>query len=159
MPTAIVSAKGAQRWAAGHPWIFRSDLVEPPATEPGAVTVLDNRRKPLGTALWSPESEISLRLLDTDPDATIDGAWWRNRLSQSIRRRAPLGADVNAFRLVHAEGDGLPSLVCDRYDRWLVVQLLSAGLERHRHDIVAALVELTNAEGVLARNDPPVRSR
>ena len=159
MPTAIVSAKGAQRWAAGHPWIFRSDLVEPPTTEPGAVTVLDNRRKPLGTALWSPQSEISLRLLDTDPDATIDGAWWHNRLSQSIRRREPLNADVNAFRLVHAEGDGLPSLVCDRYDRWLVVQLLSAGLERYRHDIVAALVELTNADGVLARNDPPVRSR
>jgi len=159
MPTAIVSAKGAQRWAAGHPWIFRSDLVEPPAPEPGAVSVLDNRRKPLGTALWSPQSEISLRLLDANSDATIDGDWWRSRLSQAIRRREPLGAHVNAFRLVHAEGDGLPSLVCDRYDRWLVVQLLSAGLERYRHDIVAALVELTNAEGVLARNDPPVRSR
>ena len=159
MPTAIVSAKGAQRWAAGHPWIFRSDLVESPATEPGAVTVLDNRRKPLGTALWSPQSEISLRLLDTNPDASIDGNWWRSRLSQALRRRESLGADVNAFRLVHAEGDGLPSLVCDRYDRWLVVQLLSAGLERYRHDIVDALVELTNAEGVLARNDPPVRSR
>jgi 23S rRNA (cytosine1962-C5)-methyltransferase len=159
MPTAIVSAKGAQRWAAGHPWIFRSDLVEPPAAEPGAVTVLDYRRKPLGTALWSPQSEISLRLLDTNPHATIDRDWWRSRLSQAIRRRDSLGADVNAFRLVHAEGDGLPSLVCDRYDRWLVVQLLSAGLERYRHDVVDALVELTNAEGVLARNDPPVRSR
>ena len=87
------------------------DLVEPPTTEPGAVTVLDNRRKPLGTALWSPQSEISLRLLDTDPDATIDGAWWHNRLSQSILLLEPLNADDNAFRLVHAEGDGLPSLV------------------------------------------------
>ena len=159
MPTVTVSAKGAQRWAAGHPWIFRSDLVEPPTTEPGAVTVLDNRRKPLGTALWSPQSEISLRLLDANPDATIDADWWRTRLSHAIRRRESLDPDVNAFRLVHAEGDGLPSLVCDRYDRWLVVQLLSAGLERYREDIVAALVELTNAEGVLARNDPPVRSR
>jgi 23S rRNA (cytosine1962-C5)-methyltransferase len=159
MPTAIVSAKGAQRWAAGHPWIFRSDLVEPPATEAGAVTVLDNRRKPLGTALWSPQSEISLRLLDTNPDAAIDAEWWRSRLRHAIRRREPLRADANAFRLVHAEGDGLPSLVCDRYDQWLVVQLLSAGLERYRHDIVDALVELTNADGVLARNDPPVRAR
>ena len=159
MPTATVSAKGAQRWAAGHPWIFRSDLVEPPSTEPGVVTVLDNRRKPLGTALWSPQSEISLRLIDTDPDATIDADWWRSHLSHAIHRRESLRRDANAFRLIHAEGDGLPSLVCDRYDRWLVVQLLSAGLERYRHDIVDALVELTNAEGVLARNDPPVRSR
>ena len=159
MPTAIVSAKGAQRWAAGHPWIFRSDVIERPASDPGAVTVLDNRRKPLGTALWSPQSEISLRFLDTNPDATIDGDWWHSRLSQAIRRRESLRDQVNAFRLVHAEGDGLPSLVCDRYDRWLVIQLLSAGLERYRHDIVAALVQLTNAEGMLARNDPPVRSR
>lgn len=159
MPTAIVSAKGAQRWAAGHPWIFRSDVIEAPTDPPGAVTVLDNRRKPLGTALWSPQSEISLRLLDTNPDATLDVDWWRNRLSRAMRRRDPLRAHANAFRLVHAEGDGLPSLVCDRYDRWLVVQLLSAGLERYRHDIVVALVELTDAEGVLARNDPPVRSR
>jgi 23S rRNA (cytosine1962-C5)-methyltransferase len=159
MPPAIVSTKGAQRWAAGHPWIFRSDVIEAPATDPGAVTVLDNRRKPLGTALWSPQSEISLRLLDTDPDATIDVDWWRTRLTRAMRRRESLRADANAFRLVHAEGDGLPSLVCDRYDRWLVVQLLSAGLERFRHDIIVALVELTDAEGVLARNDPPVRSR
>ena len=159
MPTAIVSAKGAQRWAAGHPWIFRSDLVEPPATDPGAVTVLDNRRKPLGTALWSPQSEISLRLLDSNPNATIDADWWQSRLSHAIRRRESLGSDVNAFRLVHAEGDGLPSLVCDRYDRWLVVQILSAGLERYRHEIVDALGTLTNPEGILARNDPPVRAR
>jgi 23S rRNA (cytosine1962-C5)-methyltransferase len=160
MPTAIVSAKGAQRWAAGHPWIFRSDVIDAPTADPpGAVTVLDYRRKPLGTALWSPQSEISLRLLDADPHATINVDWWRSQLSRAMRRREPLRAHANAFRLVHAEGDGLPSLVCDRYDRWLVVQLLSAGLERYRHDIVIALVELTDAEGVLARNDPPVRSR
>ncbi len=157
--TAIVSAKGAQRWAAGHPWIYRSDLVESPPGLPGAVTVLDNRHKPLGTALWSPRSEISLRLLDPDPDADINAEWWHDRLARAIHRRDSLAAHANAFRLVHAEGDGLPSLVCDRYDRWLVVQLLSAGLEQYRDDIVSALVELTHADGILARNDPPVRAR
>jgi 23S rRNA (cytosine1962-C5)-methyltransferase len=157
--SAIVSARGAQRWASGHPWIFRSDVVDPPAAEPGAVTVLDQRRRPLGVALWSPKSEISLRLLDPNPDATIDAHWWRERIEKAINRREPLRDDATAYRLIHGEGDGLPSLVCDRYDRWLVVQLLSAGLERYRDDVISALGELAVAEGILARNDPPVRSR
>ena len=155
----IVSARGAQRWAAGHPWIYRSDVIETPPAQPGAVTVLDKRGKPLGTALWSPRSEISLRLLDTDPDAAIDREWWHDRIARALQRREPLAAHANAFRLVHAEGDALPSLVCDRYDRWLVVQLLSAGLEQYRDDIVSALTELTHADGILARHDPPVRAR
>jgi 23S rRNA (cytosine1962-C5)-methyltransferase len=159
IPTAIVSHKGAQRWAAGHPWIFRTDVVQRPDTEPGITLVTDLRRRPLGTALWSPRSEISLRLLDSDPDATIDDAWWRTRIEAAIRRRQPLAPVTSAYRLIHAEGDALPSLVCDRYDRWLVVQLLSAGLEQFREPIVSALLDLTSAAGMLARNDPPVRAR
>jgi len=158
-PTAIVSNKGVQRWASGHPWIFRSDLVQAPDAEPGSVRVLDSRRRPIGTALWSPQSEISLRLIDRDPDATIDAQWWRHRIETAVRRREPLRNATSAFRLIHGEGDALPSLVCDRYDRWLVVQLLSAGLESFRDLIVAALREITSADGILARNDPPVRSR
>jgi 23S rRNA (cytosine1962-C5)-methyltransferase len=157
--TAIVSARGAQRWAAGHPWIFRSDVVSAPTVEAGAVSVTDQRHRPLGTALWSPASEISLRLLDSEPSATIDARWWRDRLAHSIARRDSLRQHASAYRLVHAEGDGLPSLVCDRYGDWLVVQLLSAGLERFRIPIVDALLEITGASGILARNDAPVRSR
>jgi 23S rRNA (cytosine1962-C5)-methyltransferase len=157
--SARVSFKGAQRWAAGHPWIFRSDLVEPPSSPPGAVTVFDSRHKPLGMALWSPHSEISLRLLDTNPDATINAEWWHDRIARAIQRRKSLDAHANAFRLLHAEGDAVPSLVCDRYDRWLVVQLLSAGIEQYRNDILTALVALTGPDGILARNDPPVRAR
>jgi 23S rRNA (cytosine1962-C5)-methyltransferase len=159
LPTAIVSHKGAERWAAGHPWIFRTDVIQRPDPEPGAVRVTDARRRPLGTALWSPRSEISLRLLDRDPDASIDDAWWHARIAAALRRREPLRAVASAYRLIHAEGDALPSLVCDRYDRWLVVQFLSAGLEQFRAPILAALLDLTSADGILARNDPPVRAR
>ncbi len=157
MTRAVVSAKGALRWRTGHPWIFRSDLIERPATPPGVVAVHERSGQLLGQALWSPASEISLRLLDRDPAATIDQAWWRNRLSRAITRRD--GIDASACRLVHGEGDGLPSLVVDRYDRWLVVQLLSAGMESFREMIVAELLSLTGVEGILARNDAAVRDR
>jgi 23S rRNA (cytosine1962-C5)-methyltransferase len=159
MLNAIVSARGARRWTAGHPWIYRSDVVEPPEGAAGVARVTDQRGKPLGVALWSPRSEISLRLLDRQPDATIDAEWWRIRIARAITRRAGLDAYANAYRLVHGEGDGLPSLIVDRYDRWLVVQLMSAGLERHRGEIVDALHALLQPEGVLARNDVPLRAK
>jgi 23S rRNA (cytosine1962-C5)-methyltransferase len=157
--SATVSARGAERWARGHPWIFRSDVRRPPDAPAGAVSVRDERGRWLGVALWSPMSEISLRLLDREPDATIDFGWWRRRLHAAIARREGILAETSACRLVHGEGDWLPSLVCDRYDRWLVVQLLSAGVESFREVIVEALVGLTGAEGILARNDAAVRSR
>jgi 23S rRNA (cytosine1962-C5)-methyltransferase len=159
MLSAIVSNKGARRWTLGHPWIYRSDVIERPAGDAGAVRVSDQRGKPIGIALWSPHSEISLRLLDHDPDATIDAAWWHAALDRAIRRRHGLEHDTNAFRLVHGEGDGLPSLVVDRYDQWLVVQLMSAGLEAFRAPIVDALSTLLSPTGILARNDVSLRAK
>ena len=157
--SATVSQRGAQRWARGHPWIFKSDVRKRPSASAGAIRVRDDRGRWLGTALWSPSSEISLRLLDPDPDVKLDGHWWHARLSRAVARRGEISALTTAYRLIHAEGDGLPALICDRYDRWLVVQILSAGLEVFRDMIVEALVRLTSAEGILARNDVPLRSR
>jgi 23S rRNA (cytosine1962-C5)-methyltransferase len=156
---AVVSARGAARWNRGHPWIFKSDVSQAPRTEAGSVTVEGPRGAPLGVALWSPSSEISLRLMDRDPSAVLDDAWWVERIERAISRRDPLRAETNAYRLVHGEGDALPSLVCDRYDRWLVVQLMSAGMEAFRAPIVRALVRLTGCEGILARNDVALRAR
>ncbi|MFI5209321.1 MAG: class I SAM-dependent rRNA methyltransferase [Gemmatimonadales bacterium] len=148
-----VSRRGAARWAAGHPWIYRSDVVDHPEA-PGVVEVADERGRFIGQALYSPRSEIRLRLLEptTRP---VDGAWWREHLQAALDRRQ--GIDATAWRMVHGEGDALPSLVVDRYDRWLVVQLLSAGLETMRPAILDALVEVAHPEGILLRNDVGVR--
>lgn len=156
---AIVLPRGAQRFARGHPWIFRSDVLVAPTVAAGVVQVRTPEGRPLGPALWSPASEISLRRLDTDPGRVIDAAWWHERIGVAIARRADIGAHASALRLVHGEGDGLPSLVVDRYDQWLVVQLLSAGLEAHRTSIVEALLAHTEAAGILARHDVAVRER
>jgi 23S rRNA (cytosine1962-C5)-methyltransferase len=154
MTTTIrVSPKGAARWVEGHPWIYRTDVLG--ETEaPGVVHVEDRRGKFLGQALWSPKSEIRLRLLEAGK-RRIDAEWWRYRIAACLSRRE--GIDANACRVVHGEGDGLPSLVVDRYDRWAVVQLLSAGLETMRADIIAALVDVLQPEGILLRNDASVR--
>lgn len=154
-----VNRRAEQRWAAGHPWIFRGDVVERAAASAGAVRVQSAKGRPIGVALWSPESEISLRLIDRDPLAEIDAAWWRRRIGDAVRRRAGVSAVATAYRLVHGEADGCPSLVCDRYGEHLVVQLLSAGVDHFQKEIVGALVELLHPAGILARNDVPVRAK
>ena len=156
---AIVSRRGAARWDAGHPWIFRSDVAAAPDAPAGAVTVHDPRGKPLGTALWSPASEISLRLVDTDPRAMLDVSWWTTRIAAAIARRGALTEVTNAWRVVHGEGDALPSLVVDAYDRYLVIQLMSAGVEAYRAEVVEALSTLLRPTGILARNDASTRAR
>ncbi len=156
---ATVSQRGAKRWNTGHPWIFRSDVVSAPACGAGVVPVFSQRGQPLGVALWSPTSEISLRLLERDAGTTIDAAWWLERIARALARRAPLDGVADAYRLVHAEADGCPSLICDRYGDCLVMQLLSAGVERFRGEMVDALQSLTGARGILARNDAGVRVR
>ena len=159
MLSATVSTKGARRWQNGHPWIYRSDVVDRPTGDAGVARVTDQRGKPLGVALWSPRSEISLRLLDRDPDAVVDAAWWQRAITRSRARRSGLNASTNAYRLIHGEGDLLPSLIVDRYDRWLVVQLMSAGLEQFRTHIVEALRTQLAPEGILARNDVSLRTK
>ncbi len=152
---AIVTSRGAERWVRGHPWIFRSD-VEAGPDAPGLVRVADKRGKFLGQALHSPSSEIRLRLLERS-DRPVDRAWWEEAIARAAARRE--GIDATAYRVVHGEGDALPSLVVDRYDRWVVAQLLSAGLETMRDDILGAIASVLAPEGILLRHDAGVRAR
>ncbi len=155
MTDVRVTARGAERWVRGHPWIYRSEVLDEPP-DPGLVRVFDPRRRFIGQALYSPRSEIRLRLLERT-DRPVDAEWWRQQLAACLVRRE--GIDASAYRVVHGEGDGLPSLVVDRYDRWAVAQLLSAGLETMRLDVVGALREVLAPEGILLRHDAAVRRR
>jgi len=134
-------------------------MIRQPATGAGVVPVLDHRGAPIGWALWSPTSEIRLRLLDQDPGASIDDRWWHRRIATAVERRAAMLIDSNARRLIHGEADGCPSFICDQYDRWLVVQLMSAGLEQVRPRLLAALTDALRPEGILARNDVALRAK
>src|SRR5574341_322748 len=152
----VVSAKGAARWRQGHPWIYRSDVVTAERLPAGLVRVTDRAKRFLGQALFSPASEIRLRLL-TREEGPVDRDWWRQRLAEALARRAGLASDTSAYRVVHAEGDGLPSLMVDRYGDAVVAQILSAGLEVLRPQILEAVQDVLHPRGVLLRNDASVR--
>jgi 23S rRNA (cytosine1962-C5)-methyltransferase len=152
--SVVVSATGADRWRYGHPWIYRSDVTKEPGDAPGIVPVNDRRGRFLGQALYSPKSEIRLRLLTRDP-APITARWWRDRIAQALAARD--GITATAYRVVHGEGDGLPSLIVDRYGPYVVVQLLSAGLEQARADVLAGITAVLEPAGIVLRNDAAVR--
>src|SRR5437763_2240155 len=150
-----VTARGAERWKQGHPWIYRSDVAAEPEKTPGIVSVTDRREKFLGRALYSPSSEIRLRLL-TRADEPIDARWWTQRIGDAVRRRN--GINATAWRAVHAEADGLPSLIIDKYGPWIVAQLLSAGLETARAAFLSGIREdQETARIILGNNDAPHR--
>ena len=152
--TVKVTARGAERWKQGHPWIYRSDVADEPDKKPGIVPVTDRKGKFLGQALYSPSSEIRLRLL-TRGNESIDAQWWTARIAAAAARRN--GIEASAWRVVHGEADSLPSLIIDKYGPWIVAQLLSAGLETARADVVAGITAALAPEGILLRNDAAVR--
>ena len=153
----VIGSRGEQRVRGGHPWVYRSDVVDAHASGGDVVDVLGPRGGRIGTALWSDRSQISLRLLALGEVADVAGIV-RERLERALSYRASLGIDATAFRLVHGEGDLLPSLIVDRYGDHLVVQALSQGMDRLLPVVTELLRELAAPAGILARNDPKVRT-
>ena len=155
--TVVISPNGERRVRGGHPWIYRADVVDVQAEGGEIVQVLGPRHRTIGYALFSDRSQISIRML-THGEVPADLPLLRARIEKAIAFRDTLGLDANAYRLVHAEADLLPSLVVDRYGDYLVVQALSQGMDRLLPAITATLVETAEPAGILARNDPKVRA-
>ncbi len=136
----------------GFPWVYADELVTDRRTsklEGGTLAVLeDAERRPLGLVAVNPASKIIGRILDPDPQAEMDETWFRARVARALAHRARL-YEAPFYRLVHAEADGLPGVVVDRFDEALVVQPNAAWAERLLDSLVAALVAETGAETVL----------
>jgi 23S rRNA (cytosine1962-C5)-methyltransferase len=144
-----------------HPWVY-SGAVAGVDGAPGAGAVVDVRDAAgnfMGRGYYNAASKLRVRMLTWD-DRVVDDAFWRERVGAAVRRRAALlDARHNAVRLIHAEADGLPGLVVDRYDDVLVAQFLTAGVDRVRDVIADALVDETGARCVFERSDTASRSR
>jgi 23S rRNA (cytosine1962-C5)-methyltransferase len=145
-----------------HPWIFASAVEEISGSpEPGdTVRVRSINGEDLGWASYSPGSQIRARMWTFSPDEQVNEAFFRSRIQQAIalRRESIPPETTNALRLVHGESDLLPGLVVDQYDRLLVVQILTAGIERKRELIADLLMETTHADGIYERSDVDVRT-
>jgi 23S rRNA (cytosine1962-C5)-methyltransferase len=145
----------------GHPWVFSGAFQTiPRGIFPGAVVdVFDADDHWLARGHLNPANSLAFRALSWDEREEIDVAFYVRRFARAAALRALLPDDVTAYRLVHAEADGVPGLIVDRYDCWLVAQFHTAGVERDRALILEALAQAIQPEGILARDDVNARGR
>ncbi|MGB9032364.1 MAG: class I SAM-dependent methyltransferase, partial [Acidobacteriaceae bacterium] len=157
-----VTRRAADRLRAGHVWVYRSDVEEwPGEVAAGLVPMTDRQGDLLGTGLYSPASEIALRLVSRE---LIAEARWldllRERLTAAIARRRPLlDGDNDACRLVFSEADELPGITVDKYAGLVIVQLRHKALDNEavRAAVAETIREATDPETILEREDPRIR--
>ncbi|MBN1875022.1 MAG: class I SAM-dependent rRNA methyltransferase [Anaerolineae bacterium] len=146
-----------------HPWIFSGGIVRVEGKpETGALVVVHSAGGEfLAWGHYSPHSQIRARLVSWDADETPDTpTFWRGRIQRAIAGRVPiLSPTINACRLVHAESDGIPGLIVDRYAGTVVVQYLTAGTEARRELFTDLLWELLSPRSLYERSDADVRQK
>ena len=162
-PGALVNRRAADRLRSGHLWVYASDIESmelPEGDPPALLPVADRRGLLLGTALYSPSSQIALRLVSRE---AINEAGWlellASRLRRAIaRRKSLLDAETDACRLCFSEADELPGLVADKYANLVILQLLARGLDSLavRETCVRVLREELAPSVILERPDPRV---
>ena len=159
-PILRLAAGQGKRLRAGSPWVFSNEIAMNPEyrrMEKGGLIQLEGEDKSrFGVFMFNPHSLIAARLLDRDPDAAIDAAWVFRRLEAAVSLRARI-CDTAYHRLVHAEADGLPGLIVDRYGDVAVLQANTAGMDRLVPLISRALTTLLPLRAVVVRNDSAAR--
>ena len=161
MPTVTLKPKRDRATRHRHPWIFAAsvDSVQGSAAPGDVVDVVDPRGQFLGRGYYNQQSRIRVRMLAWD-DRPIDAEFWRARVVAAAQRRESLARspDTTAYRLVHAEADLLPGLIADRYGDVVVVQLLTAGVERVRDVVAESLSSIAGVRCVFERSDTSSRA-
>lgn len=166
-PGAMVNRRASDRLRGGHLWVYASDIesIEVPENDadnpPALLPVADARGLLLGTALYSPSSQIALRLVSRD---AIDEAAWLELLASRLRkailwRKSLLSEETDACRLCFSEADELPGLIVDKYGDLVILQLLAKGLDsvEVRDVCVRVLCEELAPDAILERPDPRMR--
>jgi 23S rRNA (cytosine1962-C5)-methyltransferase len=146
-----------------HPWIFSGAIARTDGRpSPGdIVDVLASDGRWLARGYYNPRSQIQLRILSWRPEQEIDDDFWSARLEQAVGGRAVLALEpeTTAYRLINAEADGLPGLIVDRYDDYLVIQCLTLGIDQRKEWLVDWLARRFRPAGVLERSDVAVRQK
>jgi len=146
-----------------HPWIFSGavDKVEGTPESGSTVMVVDSEGRELGVGAYSPHSQIRVRMWNFDAARDVNESFVADRVARAVGARAFFLAEntTNAFRLINAEADGLPGVIADRYDEWIVCQFSTAGAEHWKSVVVDALQRLVPCAGIYERSDVDVRER
>ena len=159
-PTISLLPGHNRRLSSGHPWVYSNEIAMTPeakALPPGTIITLnDEHGRGIATAIFNPHSLIAARILVHKPDAEIGAAFFAERLGKALALREVFFPEPH-YRLIHAEADGLPGLVIDRFGDTCVIQANSAGMALRMDDIVAALETVIAPARIILRGDSAAR--
>jgi 23S rRNA (cytosine1962-C5)-methyltransferase len=158
----ILLKKGKEKAAIlHHPWIF-SGAIEKIKGEPTngeVVKVLSSTQEFLAYGYYHAQSRVAIRLLEWEENVIIDKTWYRNKIKNAVASRAyVLNENTNTCRLVFSEADYLPGLIIDKYADFLSLQILSAGMENIKADLIEILIEELNPSGIFDKSDATART-
>jgi 23S rRNA (cytosine1962-C5)-methyltransferase len=160
-PTLILKPGRDKSLLRRHPWVFSGAIARVDGNPASGATVdlLAADGQFLARAAYSPSSQIRARIWTFDPSEQVDPDFFRRRIKIAVTSRASWldQGDTNAFRLIHAESDGLPGLIVDRYQDTLVLQSLTAGSEYWKETLATLLLEVTGLTTIFERSDADVR--
>ena len=157
VPSVRLSPRGVRRVLAGRLWLEERDLAERPSEPPGTeVRLLSPEGYFLARGYTNPRSRIPVRIFSRE-DQPLDVPFLAELFKRALNLRRKIYPGEEAFRLIHGEGDGIPGLTVDVYGGVIVVQISTAGLERRREEILAALSGVLSPSALVLRNDLPVR--
>jgi 23S rRNA (cytosine1962-C5)-methyltransferase len=157
-PVVVLGIEGVRRIGSGHPWLFPDHIVQASTCDGEVVRLEGPPGRPRGMATYSRGSRIPLRIVQRDGGDPLPDDWWIQRLDAAIARRVEsLAVGASACRWVHAEADGLPGLVVDRFDDVAVVQAGCRWADSTTTALAEHLVATHGMTGVLARHDGPFR--
>jgi len=160
-PKIYLHAGRDRRVQAGHPWAYSNEVRMTPEVKslaPGTVATLHRvDGKPLGVGTVNPHALIAFRVFDGDADTVLDEAFVGARLARALTLRERF-CDQPFYRLVHAESDGLPDFVVDRFGDLVVIQANTAGAERLLESLIAAVRAVLAPNAVVLRNDGRARA-
>lgn len=146
----------------GHPWIFSGAVASVAGSpDPGDIAlVVSHDNEPLALGFFNDRSDIRFRMLTRCVDVPVDESFWAHRIrtATDLRRRV-IPPGTTAYRLINAEGDGMPGLIVDRYGEDLVIAIATAGIEKHRNAILDQLQRVLNPERIYERSDGRARQR
>lgn len=145
-----------------HPWVFSGALenIKNQPSQGEIVKLVNSKGEFLAYGYFNDQSKIMVRAIEWNEQESVNDNWWKNKLEKAVKRRVDLfnSTDTDSFRIVYSEADGLPGLIVDKYADYLVVQILTVGIEAHKEIIINSLNELLKPKGIYERSDASARS-
>jgi 23S rRNA (cytosine1962-C5)-methyltransferase len=159
-PELILKRERERSLQKGHPWLFSGAIARVNGhPQPGdIVSAVTHSGEPVGLGFYNPATDISFRLLTAHVSESIDDRFWEDRICSAFNlRQRIVPPGTTAYRLINAEGDCMPGLIVDRYDRCLVVSLATAGVEKYRSAIVVGLIRVISPGTIYERSEGKAR--